>query len=330
MNAGSTIATPSIIAAPANISGSANLLIPVVLLLLVLVGTAFAMVADSRQKRLLRRVETLVPSRDAAFIPGADADIRAGGEPGAWVGRLLVHLLHIPVDLPAANVIPLRVIWAAGVLVGVAIVPIARPYMSLPLAIGLALLAGILLVRTVFGWEQRRYRRLLLRQLPDAIELVVSATRAGLPIREAFRGIADEMPAPTSGEFARVVAEMSVGVAPSDALFALHRRTLVSEYAIFAVTIGLQMKSGGRLAETIQTLAETVRQRLGMAARARALASEAKTSATILTALPFVGGALLSAIHPGYLDPLFHDPAAFACWPSRRAASCSASGACAR
>ena len=101
---------------------------------------------------------------------------------------------------------------------------------------------------------------------------------------------------------------MALGVPPEDALFALHRRTAVSEYAIFAVTIGVQIKSGGRLAETIQTLAETVRQRLAMAARAHALASEARTSAIILAALPFVAGALLSAIHPGYLDPLFHDP----------------------
>jgi tight adherence protein B len=297
MNAHSTVSVP------------ANLLVPVLLLLVVLVGTAFALVVDSREKRLLRRVETLVPPRDVAFpLPGHGADIRAGREPGAWVGRLLLRFLRVPVDLPAANLIAPRVIWAAGVLVAVATVPVAHPHISLPLAIGLGLLDGMLLVRAVFGWEQTRYRKLLLRQLPDAIELVVSATRAGLPIREAFRGIADEMPAPTNGEFARVVAEMSVGVAPSDALLALHRRTRVSEYAIFAVTIGLQMKSGGRLAETIQTLAETVRQRMGMAARARALASEAKASAIILTALPFVGGALLSVIHPGYLDPLFHDP----------------------
>jgi tight adherence protein B len=137
---------------------------------------------------------------------------------------------------------------------------------------------------------------------------VVSATRAGLPIREAFRGIADEMPAPTSLEFSRIVNEMALGVPPEDALLTLHRRTRVSEYAIFAVTIGVQIKSGGRLAETIQTLAETVRQRLAMAARAHALASEARTSAVILASLPFVGGAMLSTINPGYLNPLFHDP----------------------
>jgi tight adherence protein B len=287
----------------------ANLLVPVLLLLCALIGAAFALVADSHKNRLLQRVETLVPSRDQAnALSGYGADIGTGSERGAWIGRLLLRFLRVPVDLPGAHVIAPRIVWAAGVVVALATVAVAFPHVSLPLAIALGLLDGVLLVRFVFGWERSRYRRLLLRQLPDAIELVVSATRAGLPIREAFRGIADEMPAPTNLEFNRIVNQMALGVAPEDALLALHRRTLVSEYAIFAVTIGVQIKSGGRLAETIQTLAETVRQRMGMAARAQALSSEAKASAIILTALPFVGGVLLSAIHPGYLDPLFHDP----------------------
>jgi tight adherence protein B len=287
----------------------ANLLIPVVLLLVVLVGAAFALVADSRRARLLRRIEELVPPLDAGGGPaGRGPDIRAGGDPGRRIGSLLLRFLRVPVDLPAANVIAPRIVWLAGVIIAIATGLVALAYMSVAAAIGLGLGVGVLLLRTVFGWERSRYCNALVRQLPDAIELVVSATRAGLPIREAFRGIADEMPTPTSLEFAHIVNEMALGVPPEDALLTLHRRTRVSEYAIFAVTIGVQIKSGGRLAETIQTLAETVRQRLAMAARAHALASEARTSAIILASLPFVGGALLSAINPGYLNPLFHDP----------------------
>jgi tight adherence protein B len=287
----------------------ASLLIPVLLLVGVLIGAGMMLLADHRKNRLVRRVEDLVPPRDPAFgAAGRGTDIRAGGEPGQWIGSLLLRLLRVPVDLPSAHVVSPRIVVAAGVVVAVTTTLLAMPHMSLPLAIGAGLLVGILLLRTVFGWEQSRYRKVLVRQLPDAIQLVVSATRAGLPLREAFRGIANEMPSPTSLEFGRVVNEMALGVPPEDALFALNRRTRVSEYAIFAVTIGVQMKSGGRLAETIQTLAETVRQRLAMAARAHALASEARTSAIILVSLPFVAGALLNAIHPGYLDPLFHDP----------------------
>lgn len=286
-----------------------NLLVPVLLLVGVMIGAAIALVADSRAKRMVRRVEMLVPPRDAGYASsGRGRDIRAGREPRWRMRRLLLRFLRVPVDLPAAHVIPPRYVWTTGVIVAMGTVLVALPYMRPALAIGMGLLVGVLLLRAVFSWEQSRYRKALVRQLPDAIQLVVSATRAGLPISEAFRGIANEMPVPTKSEFGRIVNEISLGVAPEDALLALHRRTRVAEYAIFAVTIGVQIKSGGRLAETIQTLAETVRQRLGMAARARALASEARTSAVILASLPFAGGALLTAIRPGYLDPLFHDP----------------------
>jgi tight adherence protein B len=286
-----------------------NLLIPALLLLGVLIGAGFALRADSRNKRLLRRVDELVPARDALYPrSGRGADIRARRAPERRLGTLLLRILLVPVDLPAAHVISPRVVWSTGLVAAVLTALFAAPHMASPLAISAGLLIGALLLRAVFGWERSRYRRILLRQLPDAVQLVVSATRAGLPIREAFRNIAQEMPAPTNLEFGRIVNEMTLGVRPEDALFALHRRTGVGEYAIFAVTIGVQMKSGGRLAETIQTLAETVRQRQTMAARAHALASEARTSALILTSLPFVAGVLLSAIHPGYLDPLFQDP----------------------
>ena len=163
-------------------------------------------------------------------------------------------------------------------------------------------------MRMIFGWELARYRAKLVRQLPDAVQLVVSATRAGLPVTEAFQAIAMEMGSPTRDEFTRVWHELTMGVPPDQALLGMHRRTGVTEYAIFAVTIGVQMRSGGRLAETIQNLADTVRERLQIAARARALAGEAKVSAIIMGILPVIAGLLLSIARPGHLDPLFHDP----------------------
>jgi tight adherence protein B len=80
------------------------------------------------------------------------------------------------------------------------------------------------------------------------------------------------------------------------------------EYGILAVTLGIQARSGGRLVETVQILAETIRQRLAIAARGNALAAEAKLSAYIMAVMPIVGGILMSVIKPGYLYPLFFDP----------------------
>jgi tight adherence protein B len=170
------------------------------------------------------------------------------------------------------------------------------------------IITGIVLVRGLFGWEIRRYQGKLVRQLPDAVQLVVSATRAGLPVSEAFRAIAQEMPSPTRDEFIQVEREMALGTSADAALLALHRRTGVTEYAIFAVTIGVQARSGGRLAETIQNLADTVRERLAIGGKARALAGEAKVSAIIMIVLPIIVALLQSIMAPQQMALLFTEP----------------------
>jgi hypothetical protein len=127
-------------------------------------------------------------------------------------------------------------------------------------------------------------------------------------VSEAFRAIAQEMPSPTCDEFVRVEREMALGGTADEALLELHQRTGVSEYAIFAVTIGVQSRSGGRLAETVQNLADTVRERLMIAAKARAMAGEAKMSAIIMTILPILVGGLMAIINPKQMAPLVDDP----------------------
>src|SRR4029078_11394142 len=104
-----------------------------------------------------------------------------------------------------------------------------------------AAVVAIMVVRGLFGWQQRRLANQLFRQLPDTIELVTSTVRAGLPVNEAFRTIAREMPQPTAGQFAIVCSELSLGKPPEEAVEDIHRRTQVAEYAIFAVTLAVQM-----------------------------------------------------------------------------------------
>jgi tight adherence protein B len=82
----------------------------------------------------------------------------------------------------------------------------------------------------------------------------------------------------------------------------------VAEYGIFAVTLAVQMKSGGGLVETLQTLADTVRQRVALAARAKALAGEVIFSSRALSCMPLIVGGLLYWISPQSVDLLFYDP----------------------
>jgi tight adherence protein B len=179
---------------------------------------------------------------------------------------------------------------------------------SLPYVVVAAVVVALQVVRGAFGWQHYRFANQLFRQLPDAVQVVVSTVRAGLPVNEAFRVIAREMPRPTAGQFAIVCSEINMGRPPEEAIESIFQRTGVTEYGIFAVTLAVQMKSGGSLAETLQTLAETVTQRVALAARAKALAGEVIFSSRALSLSPLIVGGLLYMINPATIDLLFHDP----------------------
>jgi tight adherence protein B len=86
---------------------------------------------------------------------------------------------------------------------------------------------------------------------------------------------------------------------------AMARRSKMAEYRFFATAISLQMQTGGALSETLENLADVVRKRVALKARAMALASEARTSAMVLAALPFVSGTALWVLNPDYIGKLF-------------------------
>jgi tight adherence protein B len=197
-----------------------------------------------------------------------------------------------------AGVIAAAAIFSANSLLGFSILHVSLA----------ATIVAILVVRGLFGWQQRRFANQLFRQLPDTIELVTSTVRSGLPVNEAFRTVSREMPQPTAGQFAIVCSELSLGRPPEEAVEAVYRRTQVAEYGMFAVTLAVQMKSGGSLTETLQTLGDTVRQRVALAARAKALAGEVIFSSRALSVSPVIVGGLLYWINPETVDLLFYDP----------------------
>jgi tight adherence protein B len=122
------------------------------------------------------------------------------------------------------------------------------------------------------------------------------------------RSVAREMPDPTRTEFQRVIGETSIGGTLEHALWGVHERTGLREYAFMSVVIGLQSQTGGGLAEALENVVDIVRRRVAMAAKARAMAGQAKASAMILIALPPFAGVAVSVLNPGSLDPLFADP----------------------
>jgi len=197
-----------------------------------------------------------------------------------------------------AGVIAAAAIFYANSLLGFSILDVSLA----------AAIVAIMVVRALFGWQQSRLANQLFLQLPDTIQMVTSTVRSGLPVNEAFRNIARDGPQPTARQFAIVCNEVTLGRPPEEAVEGIYRRTQVAEYGMFAVTLGVQLKSGGSLAETLQTLADTVSQRVALAARAKALSGEVIFSARALSLAPVIIGGLLYWISPGSIDLLFTDP----------------------
>jgi tight adherence protein B len=279
---------------------TAQFLIVTVLVLLVCVaGTSLWL--DARERRIHRHLETAL----SVSKTDIEASIRRleGKSRAASLHRLANYRPGIPYFFRPAYVL------LAGAVVAAPIFYANRFFGYSPLLVSIvAAIVALIVVRGLFKWQRRRFADQLFRQLPDTIQLVTSTVRSGLPVQEAFRTISRDMPEPTAGQFKIVCSELSMGRSPAEAVENVYRRTQVAEYAIFAVTLAVQLKSGGSLAETLLILGETVTQRVALAARAKALAGEVIFSSRALSVAPVVVGGLLYSISPRTVDLLFYDP----------------------
>src|SRR6476469_2928317 len=273
----------------------------IVVLLLLICAAAMTLLLDARQRRIDRQLEIALPTSHSASLPS----IRRLQAESQWLflHRLAKYNAEIAYDWHPAYVLLASVITAAAIFYANSLLGFSILYVSLAAAI-----VAIMVLRGLFGWQQRRLANKLFRQLPDTIQLVTSTVRSGLPVNEAFRTIAREMPQPTAGQFAIVCNEVRLGRPPEEAIEDVYWRTQVAEYGIFAMTLAVQLKSGGSLSETLQTLGETVSQRVALAARAKALAGEVIFSSRALSCAPLIAGGLLYLVSPQTVDLLFSDP----------------------
>jgi tight adherence protein B len=273
----------------------------IIVLLLLICAAAVTLWLDARQRRIDRQLEISLPTSQSASLPSIRR-LRAGSR-WQFLHRVANYRAGIAYDWRPAYVLLAGAIAAAAILYANSLLGFSTFYVSLA-----AIIVAVMVVRGLFGWQGRRIANQLFRQLPDTIELVTSTVRSGLPVQEAFRTVSREMPQPTAGQFAIVCSELNMGRPPEEAVEDIYLRTQVAEYGIFAVTLGVQMKSGGRLTETLETLGDTVRQRVALAARAKALAGEVIFSSRALSCAPLIVGGLLYFINPQTVDLLFSDP----------------------
>lgn len=274
----------------------------IIILLLLLIGaTAVALLLDARQRRIDRHVAIAFSTSQSESTPS----IRRAQVVSRWLflHRLANYKTGLTYYWRAEYVLLAGAIAGAAVVYANSLVGFPTLYASIA-----AVLVAVMVMRNLFGWQRNRITDQLFRQLPDTLNMVTSAVRSGLPVNEAFRTVAHEMPQPTAGQFAIVCSELALGRSADEAIEGVYQRTEVMEYGFFAVTLGVQMKAGGGLAETLQTLGDTVRQRVAMAARAKALAADVIFSSRALSVAPLVFFGILYVVNREIVDLLLTDP----------------------
>ncbi len=156
-----------------------------------------------------------------------------------------------------------------------------------------------------FNWFTNRRNAKLVEQFPDALSTIVRCVRVGIPMGEALRTVAKDAMEPTKLEFTILADKVSIGVPLDVALRELGERVKLTEYQFFATAITLQARSGGGITQTLETLSEVIRKRVGLKARGYALTAEARTSAMILSVLPFFAGGAIFMMQREYIMLLF-------------------------
>ena len=166
---------------------------------------------------------------------------------------------------------------------------------------------GLLPFMGLYLQRQRRLRRFE-RQLPDALDLVARALKAGHTFKVGMKMVGDEFPAPVGTEFAKAVDEINFGNSIQEALGSFSERIDCLDLRFFVTAVMVQRETGGNLAEIIDKTSHLIRQRFELLGRIRVLSSEGKLSAMILLALPFFIGGATYVLNREYLLILMTDP----------------------
>jgi tight adherence protein B len=165
----------------------------------------------------------------------------------------------------------------------------------------------------VMPWGYLYYRKLhrlgeIQRQLPDSLELIGRALRAGHALFVGMKMVGSEMRDPIAGEFQRGSDEVSMGVSVPESLSHMADRVELMDMKFFVTSVNIQRETGGNLAEIVDSLSRLIRKRFELKKKVRALSAEGRISASVLMALPFGMGLFFYFTNPEYLMPLFTDP----------------------
>lgn len=209
-------------------------------------------------------------------------------------------------DLEAAGVLlkpeEYLLIWAATTIVPPMIFLIAGGQLISAVAV---LLIGLIIPPLLVARSKRKRMKKFERQLSDSIVLISNNLRAGFTFQQSMESVSREMHEPIAGEFKRTLLEIQLGVSTEEAMERMVKRTNSSDLSLLVSAVLIQWKVGGNLAEVLDNIASTIRDRLRIKGEVRVATSSGRISGRIIGFLPIFLIAILMIINPIYIKEFF-------------------------
>ncbi|MEX2476753.1 type II secretion system F family protein [Marinobacter sp.] len=200
-----------------------------------------------------------------------------------------------------------RVLLLAALLAGVTGFvgyALSQAWWSIPVAAPIGAIIPFVYLRN----KRRQRIAKIEEQLPDVVDVIIRALKAGHPFIEAIRLVSTEMPSPVKEEFQTTFNEINYGGDVRSALFGLLQRVPSVLIMALITAVLVQRESGGNLAEVLEKIAAVIRGRFRFQRRVRTLSAEGRISAWVLTMTPFVLFVLISLVNPDYMPMLTESP----------------------
>ncbi|MYN30746.1 type II secretion system F family protein [Duganella levis] len=216
-----------------------------------------------------------------------------------WLDRLLLQTGR---SMNAAQLLAIMLgCWLVGVVV--------LTGTQLPLLGQMALALGFAGLPLLEADRAKRKRMTKIEaMLPDALDMMSRAMRAGHAFPTALKMVGDELADPLGGEFRSVFDEVNFGVSMPDALMNLAARVPSTDLRYFVIAVLIQRETGGNLTDLLSSISAIIRDRLKLLGQVKVMSAEGRMSAWVLGSLPFLVGGAIAIFSPESLMPLFTDP----------------------
>ncbi len=256
-----------------------------------------AMQVNVEESRRLEHVQVL-KQRVYSSIPLVQALLKRFG-PARTAAE---ELTRANVKLTVSQYLLLRLL--TGAMTAILLVTLTSSLLPAPIGA----IAGLMLPRIYLVVRAHRRKKAFEAQLAEAIDLLVGALRAGYGFLQAVEAVTRDIDDPMREELQRAVEEIALGISPADALAAINDRIDSYDFGLLATAISVQRSVGGNLAEVLENIANTVRERRRIRAEVRAITTGPRVSSYVLGLIPLALLTFFSSTNQNYRDVMFHSP----------------------